>query len=205
MKPASVVLALVFGLLPGSLAHAEPRSVAPFHAIEIAGTIEVTASISPTTKVEVLGDADHLKQVKTDVKNGTLVIDTVGDVRHARLRVVVSAPSLDGLAITGTGTLTATGLAGNSLGIHIPGTGEITLSGKATKVALDIHGAGAVNAKELTTADANIDIQGTGEVSVHVDRSLVASISGTGAIKIHGKPTSIKRSITGVGVVKTAE
>ena len=86
-------LALLSILLAASTAHAEPRSVASFHAIEITGTIQVEATIAPTVHVEVLGETDRLHQVKTEVKNGTLVIATVGDVKGARLRVVVSAPT----------------------------------------------------------------------------------------------------------------
>jgi len=188
-----------------STAHAEPRNVGSFHAIEITGTIQVEATIAPTAHVEVLGEAERLHQVKTDVKNGSLIIATVGDVKGARLRVVVSAPALDALAISGAATLSAAGLTGDRLAVRIGGTGEITLGGKVGTLALEINGAGAVHAKGLATTDAAIAIGGTGEVSANVTRSLVASITGTGAIKVHGKPTSIKKAITGVGVIKTVE
>jgi len=197
---------LPFALLfVASAAQAEPRTVPAFHAIDVAGTIQVEATISPTAHVEVLGDADRLHQVKTDVKNGTLVIETTGDLRKARLKVVVSAPALDALAISGTGTLKVAGLDAPALALRVGGTGDVKLIGKVQKLDLDIGGAGAVNARTLAVGDANIAIGGTGEVSVSVAGALAASITGTGAITVHGKPTSIRRSITGVGVVKTAE
>src|SRR6185503_19913902 len=135
-----------------------------------------------TAHVEVLGDAARVHQVKTDVKNGTLVIETTGDLKKARLKVMVSAPSLDALAISGTGTLKVAGLAGPTLALRVGGTGDVQVAGKVVKLNLDIGGAGAVNAKALAAGDANVAIGGTGEVSINVAGALAASITGTGAI-----------------------
>ena len=96
---------------PGGAA-SEVRATGPFRGIEIAGTIEVEARIAPATRVEVIGEPDRIKQVRTQVVGGVLRIETKGKVERSRLRVVVTAPALETFSISGTGELRASGLDG---------------------------------------------------------------------------------------------
>ena len=114
---------------------------------------------------------------------------------------MVTAPQLEAFTISGTGVLRVTGLSGGTIDASIPGTGALRLAGKATTLRLSVAGAGEVRAKDLIVDAATVDVKGTGEVQVHATRSLEANISGTGAIRVHGRPASVKKSVTGTGVV----
>jgi hypothetical protein len=184
-----------------SAATSEVRSTGAFRGIEIAGTIEVEARIAPTTRVEVLGEPDRIKQVQTSVTGGILKIDTKGKLERSRLRVVVTAPALETFTISGTGELRASGLDGRTIDATISGTGAMQLTGKAPSLRLSIPGTGEVRAKDLVVADATVDVAGTGEAKLHATHSIDARIAGTGAIRVHGRPQTIKKSITGTGVV----
>lgn len=175
----------------------EARKLGDFHAIEVAGTIAVEARIAPTITVEVRGEADRLKQVTTDVQNGVLVINTKGKVERSHLRVIVTAPDLTALAISGTGELAATGIANARLDASIPGTGSMTLAGKTTDLHLAIRGSGSVMAKALLASSATLDIAGTGQATLYASKSIDATISGTAAVVVHGNPPSVKKSVTG--------
>jgi hypothetical protein len=58
-----------------------------------------------------------------------------------------------------------------------------------------------VRAKDLVVGDATIDVQGTADAKVYATRSVDAWIGGTGAIRIHGRPATVKKAISGTGVV----
>lgn len=179
----------------------EVRTTGAFRGIEIAGTIEVEASLGPSTRVEVIGDPDRIKQVLTQVAGGVLRIDTKGQPGKRRLRVVVTAPALETFAISGTGELRATGLAGGAIDVTIGGTGAMQLAGRAAALRLSIPGTGEVRAKDLVVEDATVDVRGTAEAKLHATRSVDVRIAGTGAIRIHGRPPTVKQSISGTGIV----
>ena len=180
----------------------ETRSTGDFHALDLAGTIAVEAQVGGATKVEVIGPADKVKLVKTSVKGGVLVIDTERDMKNAKhLRVVVTAPSLDAVSISGTGSLAASKLSGK-LDVSIGGTGSMKLDGKAPSLAIKVDGTGQIDAKGLIAGSATVDIGGTGSMSVHASKDLDITITGTGSVKVHGNP-SVKKHITGTGSVST--
>lgn len=197
---------VAFALLALSTnAHAESRAVGSFRAIDVAGTLAVTAKIAPTTSVEVTGDPDLVAQVTTTVKNGTLVIDTPRDFgrgrRNAKIDVTVSAPALDRVAIAGTGTLDVSGLDAKSLAASILGTGALRLVGRADTLRIAIGGSGQVKAKNLVANTVEVDVEGTGQAIVHAKQAFVAEVSGTAVVRVHGKPKSVKKSIRGTAVI----
>ncbi len=186
-----------------AIGSSELREVGDFHGIDVAGTIEVEARIDRATRVEVFAErADLLAKVTTSLTDGVLVIDTRGKLDRARrLRVVVTVPRLDTLSISGTGTLRVTGLAAESIDATIAGTGALQLAGTARALKLAIPGTGEVRAKDLITSSTVIDVRGTAEASVHATRSVDVRLSGTGAIRVYGRPPMVKKSIHGTGVV----
>lgn len=208
MKRTSTLLA--FSLLAlAARAHAEPRKVDGFRAIEIAGMMEVDVHIGATTSVDVQGnDASIVSLVSTTVKNGTLVIDTPKDFhkklkgkKDLDLKVVVTMPKLDTLTITGTGAFEASGLAQKSLDISIPGTGSVELDGKTERLKLSVPGTGAIKAKDLIANDVALSVPGTVQAVVHANKSFDVDVMGTAAIKVHGKPATVKRNIRGTAAI----
>jgi hypothetical protein len=135
------------------------------------------------------------------VAGGVLRIDTKGKLGKSRLRVVVTAPALERFAISGTGELRASGIDGGTIEATISGTGAMQLAGKAAALRLSIPGTGEVRAKDLVVGDAAVDVQGTAEAKLYATRSVDVRIGGTGAIRVHGRPPTVKKSISGTGIV----
>lgn len=179
----------------------EVRKTDAFRGIDIAGTMQVEARIDAATRVEVIGEPDRLKQVFTSVKDGVLVIETKGNLNKSRLRMVVTAPSLDMIRVSGTGELRVSGIDGRAFDVSVPGTGTVKVSGKTTALRVDIEGTGEVRTTDLIASDAKVSVQGTGNVKLHASRSLDAKIAGTGSIHVEGRPASVRKKILGTGVV----
>ncbi|MEO8706573.1 MAG: head GIN domain-containing protein [Kofleriaceae bacterium] len=174
----------------------EPRKTPEFHGIDIRGTIGVEARIGALS-VEVRGDAGRLKDVSTTVEDGVLVINTPRSMKNVKhLHVIVSAPALDVLRISGTGQIDATGIAAAKLDLDISGTGQLSVAGTATEVTVRIAGTGALKASKLATETTRVRIEGTGEASLHATRTLELEVTGTAAINVSGKP-QIKKRVSG--------
>lgn len=206
MRILSVVLlsaCATAGADPSTTA-SEVRRVDAFHGIEIAGTLEVEARVDRTARVEVFAEpADLLPKLTTTVKDGVLILDTKGIKMKSRtkLRAVITTPSLDALAINGTGDMRVSNLGTASLDTSINGTGVLQLTGKVQSLRLSVNGTGEIRAKDLQAAAVAVDVNGTAEASIHATESVDARIAGTGAIRIHGRPATVRKSVTGTGVI----
>jgi putative autotransporter adhesin-like protein len=184
----------------------QPRSVPAFHGVDLAGVLTVEVTAGKPASVTITGDADLIDKVTTTVRDGVLVLDT-RDLRrdrhrhHSRLHAIVTAPDLSSLAITGTGTIKVTGIAGDRLAIDVPGTGTIKASGSTGSLSVRLGGTGEVTGTDLAARDVVVDIDGTGSARLTATRSVEARITGTGSLNVHGHPTQVKKTVTGLGSV----
>jgi hypothetical protein len=196
-------------LLAPSLASAEPasatRSVSDFQAIDLAGTLEIELTVGKPASFVLTGDAELFDKVITKVKSGVLVIETrfERDDHHGRrhLKALVTAPDLKSISITGTGAMKVTGIANESLSISVPGTGAVTVAGQTGTLRVTVDGTGEISAKNLSAKAAIVDVGGTGQATLSTTDSIEATISGTGAIDVHGKPVRVKKTVTGTGSI----
>jgi hypothetical protein len=186
----------------------QPRTVSAFHAVDLAGTLQVEVTVGKPASVEITGDADLVDRVITTVKDGALVIDTPElrdhhhhDKRNRHLRAIVTAPDLSALTISGTGTMKVTGIANQQLALSLPGTGALTVTGSTGAVRVELGGTGEVSARQLAAKDAVIDIAGTGSARLNATRSVDARITGTGSVAIHGHPSQVRKSVSGLGSI----
>ena len=201
-------VALAAPIFAFAISHADPgsasahRNVAEFHAIELAGTLEVEVSVGKPASVELTGDADLLDKVSTTVKGGVLVIDTrfpQHDHGDHHMKAFVTAPDLSSIAISGTGAMKVAGIANQRLAINLSGTGALTAAGSTGALHLVVDGTGEVAAKGLAAKAATVELNGTGQATLHASESLDAKITGTGSIDVDGHPSHVKKSVTGLG------
>jgi hypothetical protein len=195
-------LLLAIGAANADPQASEPRSVPAFHAIELAGTMEIDVTIGKAQTVQVSGEADLLAKVTTVVKDGVLVVDTERNMRRRHhLRVAITVPDLSSVALSGTGEMKIAGLANQSFAISLPGTGQLSITGSTSSLRVVVDGTGQINAKDLTAKSAKVEVNGTGSAVLRVSDSLEANVTGTGSIDVHGKPARVKKSVSGVGSI----
>lgn len=201
----------------------ETRPIRDFHGInmQIAGDVEV--SVAEQFSVEVNAQGNLLPLLKTEVKDGVLQIYFEESVSYSEdLKVRVSAPAFDELAIGGSGTLRVlTPLTAEKMGLSVAGSGDIYLpqaalqsaacsiagsgvihlGGTANDLKSDIAGSGDVKAKDLTVNNLTAGISGSGSVTANVVQTLKADISGSGDVRYSGQPT-VEANVSGSGSVK---
>jgi hypothetical protein len=117
------------------------------------------------------------------------------------MSVEVSVPSLDAVALSGSGVVTVEGVAAEELVARLPGSGVLTVRGTAQRLDAALAGSGRLLLGELVAQDAKALVSGSGELEVHATRVLDATVSGSGTIAYRGDPATVTQQVTGSGAI----
>ncbi len=206
------VVLLARDVLPGSsrssgvqgsgAAATSTRALANFSGIDLAGSNNVTVVAGARQSVVVHADTNLLSHVTTQVRAGTLIIGDVGSFSaRSPMYVEVSVPSLAALELSGSGTITVTGISASQLAVTLPGSGDIDASGSVTRLNVSIDGSGNAQLSGLAARNVDAVVSGSGTIFVTATQSLAAKVPGSGAVLYGGNPPQVTTSITGSGAV----
>lgn len=183
----------------------QTRSVAPFNAVELAGSNLLTVRVGAHRSVVVHARKDMVGQVTTRVLAGTLVIANAPSQHGTKgpMRVTVGVPSLKSLSIAraGSGVITVTGINAPSFTVTLAGSGVVRASGTATRLIVSLSGSGDVELDQMVASDAQAVVSGSGRIVITATRGLSASVRGNGVIQYWGNPTQLATSVTGSGAI----
>lgn len=206
----------------------EAREVAGVTAVALEGVGNLVVRQTGSEALRVTADDNILEYVRTEVRaDGTLVIDL--DPRAPSVVVRPSATpvfeldvmELDGVAVSGSGSVSADTLraaemslavsgsgdirmgaliAGN-LAVAISGSGDVVLRGEAASQSVAVSGSGRYSASELATPRAEVSVSGSGDVTIWAAAALDVRISGSGSVGYYGDP-SVTSNISGTGRIR---
>ncbi len=184
----------------GSLATAK-RELPSFHAVHVHGSADVEASVGSSQSLELTWDDNLLEHVRTTVENGKLKISMAEGSFSSKRKLVVklTATSLDGMALHGSGDARISGVAGTSFDAAIHGSGNVLGTGSADAVSVVINGSGNVDLRALKAQSAEVEINGSGDVHVFASQAVDASIRGSGDVRYYGDPKEVKTNVAGSG------
>ncbi|HET9110409.1 MAG TPA: head GIN domain-containing protein [Ktedonobacterales bacterium] len=182
----------------------ESREVSGFTRIKLAGFGTLNITQTGTESLSITADDNILPHLTSEVVDGTLELGvkprlSFRPMKHITYTVTVN--SLDGIQLTGAGTVHASGIQTQSLSVMISGAGDMTISGSAPLQTVKISGAGNYDASELQTESSEVTISGAGNARINASRTLNATVSGAGAVKYTGSP-QVSQRITGIGSVR---
>ena len=192
------------GHVTGSgVAVTESRHVPPFTGVELAGSNNVTVRIGRTQSVVVRGDDNLVQRVTTRVSAGTLVVGNKPGsfTTKAPMSVEVVVPSLDTLALSGSGNVAANGVRAEHLKVSLSGSGTLNASGSAQRSTSRSAGPASFSSGSLSSRDAHAVLTGSGQIVVHATDSLDGMVQGSGDIVYSGNPARVTKSVTGVGTI----
>jgi hypothetical protein len=206
----------------------EARSLAGFHAIDITGQATVTLVQGASEGVTV--DAPASTRVRTEVREGTLVIEVSdrkgswqwlsGRGPGAGARITVNLRELDRLEgagavsvladkleigelyvdLAGVCTMKIGELEATTLKVDGSGATKMQIAGKVARQEIDLSGAGSYDGGQLASDEASVDVSGAGKAVVNARKSLSVDISGAGKVEYFGDP-ALKQTISGIGKV----
>jgi hypothetical protein len=188
-------------VLGSAVTATETRAVPPFTSVELEGGNSVTILVGDAQSVVVQADDNLIANVTTTVEDGRLVIATTGSfTAMTPMSVALTMPSLEGLALSGTGSIAADGIRASALAVALSGNGLVRATGSADRLDVTLSGSGDLELGGLQGRDVGATLSGSGRIVVTATETLDASIPGTGAIVYSGNP-AVTQSITGTGKI----
>lgn len=181
----------------------QTREVGEFDRIRSSGSFEVHVVVGQSQQVTISFDDNLIDLVTTEVKGRTLRLESEGSFSsHKSCRVEISVPSLEMVALSGSGDVVVEGLTGEQFEYEISGSGEATLIGTVEEVNIEVSGSGDVDARELKAKRAYVAIAGSGDVAVWAEELLDGDIAGSGDIAYYGNPSKVNKNVAGSGDIR---
>lgn len=208
----------------------ETRSVQDFDEVVVEGHGELVLTQGDGATLEIEADAELLPKIKSEVKDGRLVLGMQhwwdhllppwGPVTYRLTMKTIRGVSISGsgtvtagdiqtdrcrLALSGSGKATLARLAAESAEFHISGSGRIEVAaGEVGRQAITISGSGHLDASGLACAAADLHISGSGNVALQASQTLDVHISGSGDVRYRGQP-AVSQHVSGSGRIKRVE
>ena len=181
------------------------RTVTGFSSIDLTGAATITVAVGEPTAVRISGDDNIVELIRTDVRDGVLVISSKhGYKSDHMLAVHIATPALDGVTLKGSGTVTASGIRATAFALALSGTGTLDLAGTVGTLETNVSGVGSAVLQHLVARDAHVTLSGTGSVHVYVTGTLDATVNGVGSIVYGGHPARVESHVSGVGTIAAA-
>lgn len=191
------------GVRGSGVAASETRSTDEFTGVDVGGVFEVEITAGKEYSVQVQADDNLLPFIKTEVDSGVLHISTTQRVNsHSTLRVIVAAPDIDHLDISGVSKVTLSGVKNSELGIHTSGASKVKLDGETSELNIEVSGASSIDAEALKSKTATVDSSGASKVSVFATDRLNLEASGASKIQYSGNPASVEKESSGASSIR---
>ncbi|WKK64831.1 head GIN domain-containing protein [Lutimonas zeaxanthinifaciens] len=202
------------------------RNVGNFDGVGVSGSFDVFLVKGQEGKIEINVEENLEPYLITEVKDGSLKIkwkkgvnirttkNTVLTVHFNDISGLALAGSGDiigkdkivtenlGLAIAGSGDIRISAEA-QKIGAAISGSGDMELSGTSSNFDAKVAGSGDIDASDLKTEKADLKISGSGSIKAHIEKEILARISGSGDIKYKGNPSIEDVKVSGSGSIST--
>ncbi|WP_036383416.1 head GIN domain-containing protein [Muricauda sp. MAR_2010_75] len=201
------------------------RSVGNYDGVALAGWFDVDLVDGREGEITLEGESNLLEYVKTEVKNGTLVIKVERGVNlrpsswGKGIHITVPIESISEVSLSGSGDIVgkttiksnrfSTRIAGSgdiSLMVEaqdieaaLSGSGDINLSGKTMDFNVQVSGSGDIKAYDLEAEHVTAAVSGSADIRVTANQSIDARVSGSGDIHYRGNPKKINSKSSGSG------
>ncbi|MEO6134504.1 MAG: head GIN domain-containing protein [Ginsengibacter sp.] len=184
----------------------EPRSVVDFYNVSVSGSTNVFITQGNSFDVKVKAYENIIPFMETKVQDGTLFIGfkSNANVSNDNSEVYITMPSLNSLAVSGSGNIDSKGsfLGSGNFKSTISGSGNIVIQGAtANNYQINISGSGSVKSFGMVSKQAVVSIIGSGNAELTVLQDLNATIDGSGNVYYKGATATVTSKITGSGQV----
>lgn len=190
-------------------------SLTGFTGVEVAGPDDVTIRQGDAFSISAKGPKAILDRLEIKLDGTTLVIGRKREgfsfsSHDDDVDIAITMPKLDGVRLTGSGSIDADTIDGDAVKAVLTGSGDLKvgkLTGKSAKLTLSgsgdievgsgtigsgdvsITGSGDIDAEGLVADTLDISIAGSGSVDAQATGSADISILGSGDVKLRGGAT----------------
>lgn len=180
----------------------QKRDIGSFTSISTEGSfnIEVTCQKQPSLEIE--GDDNVLPLITIEISNNVLrVSSSQGYSVNDPIKIKLSVQTLDGLSVSGAGTIDVKGLNNDSFEIDSKGAPTINVSGSTETIMIDSTGAGHIDTQDLRASRATVEATGAARIALDVEKQLDVTVSGPSSVIYKGDPV-VNKTVNGPGRVE---
>jgi len=171
----------------------ETRNVGDFHAVDAGGALHVELTVGPAASFKIEGEDNIIKQIKSVVNRGVLRIYTEGNINPQKeVRVTLTAPSIDGLNISGASEMQAKGVKADKLDLDCSGASKLFMTGSAVGIDLQVSGASETSFEGLNNTAISGQVSGAAKL-VAVGSLGVVDLDASGASRVDLSKARAKR------------
>ena len=217
------VLSISYAIKRDSDCVTSVRQVSGFTGIDVGQGIKVNVVIGSTDSVVVTAPIDYIEEIKTEVKNGTLVIhwDKKRNIKSPRnVEVDVTAIGIVRIKASSGATVTTDTLTGDNLvfaassGARINAMAKankvtaesssgssVMIAGSAQNVDFDASSGASISGDRLTAANGKAEASSGASVTINANVNLEAQASSGGRVRYSGKPNMVNISTSSGGSI----
>jgi hypothetical protein len=164
----------------------EYRDVTGYDFIINSTAINVTVVEADTFGLKLVIEENLADNIITSVSGGILEIrhsSVKNCINHTRTpSIIVSAPVISGVTLSGSGGFIAPELSGDDISIRLSGSGNMEIGlAESSTLQIAISGSGDISVAELVCDEATIKLSGSGDLSASGNAGHgIFSLSGSG-------------------------
>lgn len=201
----------------------ETRNLDAFTGVRTSALVEVVVKPGSPCAVVLEGEAEGVKSVQTEVKDGQLVISQHGNSKAAPVKVIVTISELKSLDFAGAAqlssegthvmdTLKIVGAGGAQLELNVTaskvradlsGAAHVKVCGTSNELEADLSGAADLRSGCLEAKKVNVRASGASKASVSASEKVVARASGASDIVIYGDASDRTIDASGAASIDT--
>lgn len=192
-----------------------------FQSVSVGYGLELILEQSSQTTITVEADENLMKHIKTEVRDGELVITSDANINSSTARVIVSMPVIEAivssssanvkgkniiksdnleLSSSSAGTMEVT-VDVKSLSCDTSSSGTIKVSGKTGTLETEVSSGSHIDAKGLTARSIISSASSGGSSIVNPTESLTAEASSGGSINYVNTPSRLNKQVSSGGSV----
>ena len=191
------------GVVRGSGASkTEDRELAAFKAVQLQATAHLTIKTGDKPRCIITAEDNLLPLILTETDGNTLRISSGGSYSSSLpITISIETPAIEKVDLVGSGTITLPEVSGETLDLHLSGSGNIHANGKSKDLRATVTGSGSIRAFDLRAENTVVRILGSGNAEVCAENQLDAKISGSGNISYTGAAAALKTEVLGSGAI----
>jgi hypothetical protein len=184
----------------------ESRPVHGFTSVEVTAAGHLIVEQTGVESLEVTAEDNVLPLVRSEVRNGRLVLGLEPGASVTATREVlfhVTVRDLTGVEASGASRVEIRGVDAAGLTLRAAGASSVTATGHAGHAELDVSGASRCEAADLRSRDLTANVSGASYALVRASHSLVVDASGASILEYLGDPDLVA-NVSGGSIVRRA-
>jgi hypothetical protein len=148
--------------------------------------------------IVVRGSSDLIGHVEIDGRR--IKLDCRGAARNQDIEIDLPG-RFRRVGLSGSGQVVMDNLSQHTLALRIAGSGNVIGKGMVDHLHVTLAGSGNAQLANLAVKELKVEISGSGNVDAAPKDEADIKISGSGDVRLHGKPAKFKSRIAGSGQV----